>query len=116
MSLPRGLFDIAHDILSALHKEGPLNLTAIYRKTPTDKYTRNTIEILLYNGLISEQVQPKAFLKTGTKEKVATSIRRGDRPTGVYERVFSITEKGIEAMIKLVEVKSIFRVPRSHTK
>jgi predicted transcriptional regulator len=116
LSIPRGLFDIAYDILNALHQEKSLNLTAIYRKTLTDRYTQRTLEILHYNGLILEQVQPKAFLKTRMKEKVATSLGKGERPPRTYERVFTITEKGIEALSKLEELKRTFRVPNTLTK
>lgn len=109
MSLPRGLYEIAYDILGALQQEGPLNLTAIYRKTPTDKYTRTILDILLAKGLITEHIRPKAFLKTTTKTKVAAALEKGERPPKTYERVFTITEKGVEAFNQIEELNRILK-------
>lgn len=107
MNLPRGLLEIAREILDALQREGPLNLTAIYRKTPTDKQTHKILEILLAKGLIIEQIRPKGFLRRSTKKKVEVAIEKGERPTRTYERIFTITEKGVEALNQIEELKKI---------
>lgn len=108
MNLPRGLYEIAYDILDTLQREGPLILTAIYRKTPTDKHTRKVLDILLRKGLIFEEVRPKSFLKASTKLNVESSLERGERPPKMYERVFNITNTGVEALRKLEDLKSMF--------
>lgn len=107
MKFPRGLYEVAYDVLNNLQKEGPLNLTAIYRKTPTDKHTRKLIEILLRNGCIIEKTRSESFEKTSTKLHVESSQKKVERPLKKYERVFKITDKGVMTLNKLEDLKKI---------